>query len=122
MDKIILKGMQFFGFHGVLAAEKELGQKFIVDIEMFLDLSLAGKSDDLEQTINYADIYALTKDIMEKASFNLIEGVVEKIAEGVLKKELVKKVRVKIEKPNAPVRGVFEHMAVEIERESLNKE
>ena len=57
MDIITLKGLAFYAFHGVLVEENKLGQKFIVDLQMFLDLSSAGDNDDLNQTVNYAEVY-----------------------------------------------------------------
>ncbi|URE10110.1 dihydroneopterin aldolase, partial [Musa troglodytarum] len=56
-DKLILRGLQFHGFHGVKPEEKKLGQKFVVDVDAWLDLSNAGKSDDISDTVSYTDIY-----------------------------------------------------------------
>lgn len=56
-DKLILRGLQFHGFHGVKPEEKKFGQKFVVDVDAWLDLSTAGKTDDLSDTVSYTDIY-----------------------------------------------------------------
>jgi dihydroneopterin aldolase len=56
-DKLILRGVKFHGYHGVNPEERKLGQKFLVDVDAWLDLRLAGKSDCLSDTVSYTDIY-----------------------------------------------------------------
>jgi dihydroneopterin aldolase len=56
MDRIIMKNMAFHGNHGVLQEEKVLGQKFFVDCILSLDLSKAGKNDDLNETVSYSEV------------------------------------------------------------------
>jgi dihydroneopterin aldolase len=56
-DKLILRGMQFHGFHGVKQEEKKLGQKFVIDVDAWMDLAAAGDSDDIAHTVSYTDIY-----------------------------------------------------------------
>ena len=56
-DKLILRGLQFFGFHGVKTEEKKLGQKFLVDVDAWIDLSVAGQTDSMCDTVSYTDIY-----------------------------------------------------------------
>ncbi|VAH01035.1 unnamed protein product [Triticum turgidum subsp. durum] len=57
-DKLILRGLQFHGFHGVKHEEKKLGQKFVVDVDAWMDLAAAGDSDDISHTVSYTDIYS----------------------------------------------------------------
>lgn len=116
-DKIILKGMIFHAYHGVLAAEKELGQRFIVDLEMSLNLKPAGDNDDLRLTINYAEIYELVKKIMLEAKYDLIETVGEKIAQAALiKDERIEEIKVLLKKPEVPIAGILDYAAIEIVR------
>ena len=56
-DKLRLRGLKFHGFHGVKPEEKKLGQKFLVDVDAWMDLRMAGKSDLLSDTVSYTDIY-----------------------------------------------------------------
>lgn len=56
-DKLILRGLKFHGYHGVKAEERKLGQKFLVDVDAWMDLLPAGKSDNLSDTVSYTDIY-----------------------------------------------------------------
>lgn len=116
MDKIYIKGMEFFGYHGVMEEEKRLGQKFIIDLEVSCNLRSAGESDDLTNTISYAELYECTKEIVENKKYNLIEALAEDIASMVRKHPLCCGVKVKINKPGAPVKGVFDSIGIEIER------
>lgn len=117
MDKIIMNHMGFYGFHGVLEEEKALGQKFYVDVELSLDLSQAGKTDSVEHTVSYADVYDDVKYFVESARYNLIEALGENICNMILAKyPEVQEAMVRIKKPEAPVRGIFDYFAVEIRR------
>lgn len=117
MDKIIMNHMGFYGFHGVLEEEKSLGQKFYVDVELSLDLSQAGKTDSVEHTVSYADVYDDVKYFVESARYNLIEALGENICNMILAKyPEVQEAMVRIKKPEAPVRGIFDYFAVEIRR------
>lgn len=117
MDKIILKDMVFFGYHGVLDEEKRLGQKFHVDATLFLSLEEAGKTDDLNKTVNYGLVYEAIKAQVEEKRYDLIEALAENICIDVLSGfALVEKIVIQVRKPNAPVVGIFDYMAVEIER------
>jgi hypothetical protein len=70
-DRIMLEGMVFYGNHGTLPAERELGQPFVIDIELYLDLQPAGLSDDLTQTVDYSEVHRRTKRIVEGPPVNL---------------------------------------------------
>ena len=84
MDKIKLNKMEFYGYHGVFPEETRLGQRFTVDLAVSLVLSKAGRSDYLEHSINYAELYAVCKEVVEGEPFKLVEAVAERIAELVL--------------------------------------
>ena len=73
-DKIILKGMKFHAYHGIHQWEKSSGQTFIVDIEIFKNLSEPGKTDSIEDTINYSDVFLEIKKIMELHFYNKTEN------------------------------------------------
>ncbi len=112
-----MKNMGFFGYHGVLEAEKALGQKFFVDMELYLDLSDAGQYDDLRKTVSYADVYDRVKAVVEGKPFDLLEALAEKLASVVFDHfELVEGVTVQIRKTEAPVSGIYDHFGVEIRR------
>ncbi|KAG0585348.1 hypothetical protein M758_2G004400 [Ceratodon purpureus] len=83
-DRIMLRGMLFHGYHGVLAEENKLGQKFLVDVDAWMDLSKAGESDEMGDSVSYADIYKQIKAIVEGPPFKLVESVANAIAKALL--------------------------------------
>lgn len=116
-DRILLSGLTFYGYHGVNPEERVLGQRFVVDVALELDLQPAGRSDDLNQTINYALAYKLIRDVVEGPPRQLLEAVAESIADALLAATPARTVRVRVAKPWAPVKGmVAGEIAVEIER------
>ncbi|MFZ5942645.1 MAG: dihydroneopterin aldolase [Bacillota bacterium] len=117
MDKIIMKNMVFFGYHGLLQEENILGQRFCVDIEMSLDLRKVGTTDCVNDTVSYAEVYEMVKNIVSQRRFRLIEALAETLAADVLKEfTLIEEILVRIRKPEAPVNGVFDYFGVEIRR------
>ncbi len=117
MDKITMKNLGFYGYHGVLAEEKSLGQKFFIDIELYTDLKEAGMTDCLEKTVNYGEVYELVKNIVENRQYDLIEALGENIAKDILKDFiLVEEVLVVVRKPEAPIAGIFDYFGIELRR------
>jgi 7,8-dihydroneopterin aldolase/epimerase/oxygenase len=117
-DRILLEGLIFHGRHGTLPAERELGQPFVVDIELRLDLQPAGLSDDLTQTVNYSEVHRQAKEIVEGPPLSLTETLAERIAGTVLNNfPTVEEVRVKVAKPNVRLDDtVLTSSAIEIVR------
>ena len=103
MDKIILPQMEFMARHGVFAFEKEQPQLFRLSLTMETDLTAAGKSDDLADTVNYGEIYLQVKRLVEENTFDLIEKLAAEIAAKVLANERVSGVTVRVEKAGAQV-------------------
>lgn len=116
MDKIFLRKMQFYAYHGAYPEENRLGQRFYVDVELFLDLSLAGATDELVHTINYAEIYDVVRQEVEESQYQLIETLAEKIAEKILDGFAVQEVLVRVTKPDPPIPGHYQAVGVEIKR------
>ncbi|HEY8391439.1 MAG TPA: dihydroneopterin aldolase [Capillibacterium sp.] len=117
-DRLILQNMIFYGYHGVFAAEKELGQRFEVDTELYLDLREAGVNDDLEATVNYVEVYTLIKELVEEKEFNLLEALAETIADALLSAYPLAEVVVRVRKPQPPIGGIMDYFAVEIRRQA----
>ncbi|MEW5767828.1 MAG: dihydroneopterin aldolase [bacterium] len=118
MDKIIISGIVFYGYHGTSEAERELGQKFHLDVEIKADLSLAGRSDRLEDTIDYQKVYWLVKEVERDKKYRLLEALAEDIASAILKQFPVQEVLVRIKKPQVPLAGLVDYVAIEIVRHS----
>ena len=120
MDRIVMKNLSFFGYHGVMEEEKTLGQKFFLDIEIYADLSKAGRTDEVLDTIHYGEVYEVIKDIVENDRFKLIEALAENIAENVLEKfEKIEEINILVKKPEAPIPAIFDHVGVEIRRKRI---
>ena len=116
-DRIILEGMQFYGFHGVNVEEKSLGQPYVVDLAVEMDLSIPGKSDRLEDTVSYTHLYRSVRKVIEGESRNLLEAAAENVAIRILDEFPVKAVQVRVKKPRPPIKGSFvENAVVEIYR------
>ncbi len=117
-DRISLEGMIFYGRHGTLPSERELGQPFVVDVELRLNLRPAALSDDLTQTVDYGEIHRLAREIVEGEPVNLTETVAERIAATILENyPTVEAVRVKVAKPHVRLDDtVLAGSAVEILR------
>jgi 7,8-dihydroneopterin aldolase/epimerase/oxygenase len=117
-DRIILQGMIFDGRHGTLAAERDLGQPFIVDIDLYLDLRAAGAADDLSKTVDYSEVYRQARAIVEGPPMQLTEAVAEAIATAVLEQHrMIEAIRVRVAKPHVRLEGgVLTASAVEIIR------
>ncbi len=117
MDKIVIKDLEIFAYHGVLPEEKRQGQTFIVTVELFLDLHDAGASDDLSETVNYADVCDTISRVMTGEKYNLIEAAAESMADTILLEyEKVNTVHVMLCKPEAPINMTFDTVYIDITR------
>jgi dihydroneopterin aldolase len=118
VDKILLRGLRFRGRHGVLPRERADGQVFQLDIELRLDLEPAGRSDDLEDTVNYAAVYEEVKAVVEGPPLRLVEALAQRVADRLFATQpLLRAVKVRVGKPEPPIEGDLDFVGVEIERE-----
>lgn len=109
--------MQFYGYHGVYPEETKLGQRFCVNITIESDLKKASQSDDINDTIDYGLVYERIQRIMEGEPRSLLEKLAEEIATDLLQHfPLAEHVTIEIVKPNPPIRGHYDSVAVEITR------
>lgn len=116
MDKIILKRIQFHGYHGVVEAERQLGQKYEVDLELMTDLSTAGKTDDLTHTIDYAQVVQRVIEIGTQGSFQLFEALAETIADAILDQFQIEEVQITLKKLSPPIEPTLTYAGVAIHR------
>lgn len=114
MDKIILKGIRFHGHHGVPQAERQVGGHYEVDATLGCSLVNAGRTDALEDTIDYASIVARILDIGTQESFQLVEALAEKMATAILEGFAVNEVQLTVKKLHPPIEQPIAHFAVEI--------
>ncbi|TMW69932.1 dihydroneopterin aldolase [Alteribacter natronophilus] len=117
MDKIFVTGMAFWGYHGVFEEENKLGQRWYADVTLELDARPAGENDDLDATVNYAEVYEKVKEVIEGDPVKLVETLCERTAENLLSSfKTVEACTVKVIKPDPPIPGHYDSVAVEIRR------
>jgi dihydroneopterin aldolase len=115
LDIIRIHKAQFYAYHGVLTDEQNLGGRFEVDVDLYCDLSKSGKTDRLEDTVNYERVYDAIRQIITGKKFFLLEALGRKIADGILKDfRKVQTITIRVRKPGAPVKGVIDHVEVEM--------
>ncbi len=115
MDKIIVKNLKLFAYHGVNPEEKEDGQNFIMDITADVDLSVPCLTDNVEDTVSYAKIIKEARRVFLLQKDDLIERAARRVAEALLISfEKIQRVTILLKKPEAPIKADFEYVAVEI--------
>ncbi|MFQ5751916.1 MAG: dihydroneopterin aldolase [bacterium] len=117
-DILKLKNMTFHAHHGVWDEEREIGQRFEVDVELKIDTSLASKSDRLKDTVDLTAVFSTVENVVLNGRFLLLETMAEKVAQRILHKFKVKEVLVRVRKPHAPIRGIQDGIEVEIVRKN----
>lgn len=116
MDKICLTGLRAYGYHGVLAAEREHGQEFIIDATLWLDTSSAAEHDDLARTVDYGALGSRLAEIVAGEPVALIETLAQRLAAACLADDLVRHAEVTVHKPQAPVGVPVRDVSVTIRR------
>lgn len=120
MDRIVLQGLEFHGYHGVFAEERVFGARFVVDLEMLLHLP---EVDDLSRTVDYSRVYALVQREVTERRYRLIEALAAQIASQLMATEpLVEAVLVRVHKPHAPLPGVLRDVFVEVARQRTDSD
>ncbi|WP_132255935.1 dihydroneopterin aldolase [Methylobacterium segetis] len=116
-DRILVHRIAVYAYHGLLTEEARLGQRFYISLDASLDLSAAGRSDDVAQTVSYADLTEIAVGIATGQRFALIEALAEAIAEAALARfPPLLSITVRVDKPSAPVPAVIEGVSIEITR------
>lgn len=117
-DKINVTGVEALGYHGLYDSEREIGQPFVVDVELSLDLEKAGKTDDLQYSVDYNDIAQLVYNEIVGPPMKLLETMAEKICEKIFAAySLVEEIKVTVHKPRAPISVPFGDVSITIKRE-----
>lgn len=119
MGKIRINNLKFYTKNGVLKEERILGQQLEIDVELTMDLTKAGKTDDVADTVNYAEVNDQIAARLEKDSFDLIEAVASAILDDIEKNhgKKLQKAMVRIRKYSVPMPGIFDNIEIEMERE-----
>jgi len=120
-DRITLTGLELFGHHGVFAHEKRDGQRFVVDLTIWAELTQAVATDDLARTVDYGELARVAERVVTGPPRDLIEAVAGEIADEIMRDHPVHAVEVTIHKPSAPIPLTFADVSVTIRR-SIRRE
>jgi dihydroneopterin aldolase len=116
VDRILISGMREFGIHGVLPEEQERPQPFEIDVELFVDLSVPGHSDDLTETVDYGLVRAEITKVVTTEHYQLLERLAARIAEVCRRDVRVQGVVVEVRKMEPPIDADLAFVGVRIER------
>lgn len=116
-DRIFLKGLLVHAHHGLLSHESEVGQRFVIDLDMEIDLAAAAASDHLTDTVSYADVAEVTLSTFKARNFKLLEAAAGAVAEAVLAAfPAIAAITVTVHKPHAPIAAIFGDVGVTMTR------
>jgi dihydroneopterin aldolase len=116
LDKISIQGIDVLGYHGVDEAEREVGQRLVIDVDLYLDLAAAIAGDDIHKTVNYEAVCRLVERVAGEEEFLLLESLASKIADKILVRFKPSVVSVRVKKTSLPIATRVASVAVEIER------
>jgi len=115
---ISLENIRLYGYHGAIPNERELGQRFEIDVEILADLKEAVATDDMKKTVNYETVYRLVEAEVVNEKYHLLEALADKLARDVLDRfDNALEVTVRIRKPSVPIAGSIDHVQIEVVRE-----
>ena len=117
-DKIRVTGVEALGYHGLYDSERENGQPFVVDAVLKLDLEKAGKTDEIDYTVDYNDIAVLIHNEIVGPPMKLLESMAERICNKIFAAyTVVEEIEVTVHKPRAPISVPFGDVSITIKRE-----
>ena len=116
MDAIHIRQVRCYGYTGYLPEEQRLGQWFEVDLTLWLDLTRAGQSDAIEDTLDYRFAIAIVEEKVKSCKFALVERLASEIAQALLQQPPVQRVRVQLTKPNPPIPDFGGQIQIDITR------
>ncbi len=120
-DFVRLKNMVFHGYHGYWDEEREVGQRFEVDVELQVDVAAAAQSDHIRDTVDLYKVYQIVERVVTGKRFKLVETLAERIASVLLQRFAIREVHLRVRKPNSPVPGICDGIEVEILREQRSR-
>ena len=116
-DTIFIKGVVVHARHGVMKHETEVGQRFVIDLELYADLSESSRSDRLSDTISYSNVVETATDAFKNANYKLLERAAGAVADAILSSfPRLRAVKVTVHKPHAPIAAIFEDVGVVLTR------
>ncbi len=117
MDQVSLRGIDVYAHHGVHPAERELGQRFVINVDLWVDCGEAARTDELETALDYTAVHRRICQVTAETSFQLIEALAGNLCRALLESFNVERVRIEVEKPNPPIPSFLGTAAVIFERD-----
>ncbi len=117
MDRIVIDGIDVYAHHGVHPAERELGQRFVVDVHLWADLEPAARSDSLRQALDYTAVHRRVREVVAGTSFHLLEALAWRLCQALLAEFPLERVAVTVQKPNPPIPNFLGRVSVTLERD-----
>ncbi len=117
MDRIRLQGIDVYAHHGVHPAERELGQRFVIDVDLWSDLSESASQDSLKKALDYTAVHRRICEVAATTSFHLIEALALQLCQGLLAEFPLERVVVTVQKPNPPIPNFLGKVSVTFERD-----
>lgn len=117
MDQVSLHGIDVYGYHGVHPAERELGQRFVIDVDLWADGSAAADSDDLGEALDYTRVHRAVTEAVAGTSYHLLEALAGRLCAELLGRFPVDRVQVRVQKPNPPIANFLGTAAVTFTRD-----
>ena len=116
-DTIFIKGLVIHARHGVMDHETEVGQRFVIDLELYSDLTEASRSDQLADTVSYANVVTTAVAAFKNTNYKLLERAAGAVADAILAAfPRIRSVKVTVHKPHAPIAAIFEDVGVVLTR------
>ena len=116
-DTIFVTGLSIHARHGVMDHETEVGQRFVIDLELYTDLSEPSRSDRLADTVSYADVVATTTAAFKNTNYKLLERAAGAVADAILSHfSRIRAVKITVHKPHAPIAAIFDDVGIVLTR------
>ena len=116
-DRIFIKGVLIHARHGVMEHESEVGQRFVIDLELDTDLSASSRSDRLADTVSYSDVVETATAAFKDTNYRLLERAAGAVADAILATfARIRAVKVTVPQPHAPIAAIFEDVGVVLTR------
>jgi len=112
--RVCLENIRLYGYHGASDNERELGQRFEIDVEIVADLSEAVTEDDMRKTVDYEKVYRMVESEVVNEKYHLLETMADKLARDLLETFGAIEVLVRIRKPSVPIAGSIDHVEIEV--------
>jgi dihydroneopterin aldolase len=116
-DTIFVTGLSIHARHGVMDHETQVGQRFVIDLELYTDLSEPSRSDRLADTVSYADVVATTTSAFKNTNYKLLERAAGAVADAILSHfPRIRAVKITVHKPHAPIPAIFDDVGIMLTR------